>query len=127
MKGIIKTTKNKMNRKELLQSIDSNDLEGATWKQLEDLMGFAWAKLSRIERAYMYAKKLNRIITHTDETEELIQKLCQSICEDADVYSDFFNRIDAEKDKRVRGLLRKKKEDETCDNTTNNNSDQKEE
>lgn len=127
MKGIIKTTKNKMNRKELLQSIDSNDLEGATWKQLEDLMGFAWAKLSRIERAYMYAKKLNRIITHTDETEELIQKLCQSICEDADIYSDFFNRIDAEKDKRVRGLLRKKKEDETCDNTTNNNSDQNEE
>lgn len=127
MKGIIKTTKNKMNRKELLQSLDSNDLEGATWKQLEDLMGFAWAKLSRIERAYMYAKKLNRIITHTDETEELIQKLCQSICEDAEIYSDFFNRIDAEKDKRVRGLFRKKKEDETCDNTTNNNSDQNEE
>lgn len=111
MKGIIKTTKNKMNRKELLQSIDSNDLEGATWEQLGELMDFAWAKLSRIERAYMYAKKLNRIITHTDETEELIQKLCQSICEDADIYSDFFNRIDAEKDKRVRGILRKKKEE----------------
>lgn len=116
-----------MNRKELLQRIESADLEGATWKQLEDMMGFAWARLSRIERAYMYAKKLNRIITHTDETEELIHKLIKSICEDAKIYSDFFNRIDAEKDKRVRGLFRKKKEDETCDDATNNNSDQKEE
>lgn len=110
MKGIIKTTKNKMNRKELLQRIESADLEGVTWKQLKDMMCFAWANMSRIDRAYMYAKKLNRIMNHTNETDDLIQKLCQSICEDAKVYSDFFNRVDAEMDKRVRGLFKDKEQ-----------------
>lgn len=127
MKGIIKTTKNKMNRKELLQSIDSNDLEGATWEQLGELMDFAWDRMSCIQRAGLYVLRLKRVMEHTEETEKYIEQLYDSVHEDASIYSDFYNRIGAEKDKRERGILRKKKEDETCDNTTNNNSDQNEE
>ena len=111
MKGIIKTTKNKMNRKELLQSIDSNDLEGATWEQLGELMDFAWDRMSCIQRAGLYVLRLKRVMEHTEETEKCIEQLYDSVHEDASIYSDFYNRIGAEKDKRERGILRKKKEE----------------
>lgn len=100
-----------MKREELIQNIN-NDIESATWEQLGELMDFAWYRMSCIQRAGLYVLRLKRVMEHTEETEKFIEQLYDSVHEDASIYSDFYNRIGAEKDKRARGILRKYKKEE---------------